>query len=380
MESCALCGVQIEKGTCDVTELGCGHIFHARCAHGPLSRNFSNCPSCMSGITIPGREDATEALHPLDFGDDIIVEDMISNRLVLLKLYSTTPGDDKIITTSTIKAALKARESQECKYAHSAKDVTEVQSQEGMFSTLRDMVGRIMVSDPGTEDSETLPAYDSEHPYMWMESEIGYQINSKVPAHALVSVHGVDAHYLINSGFRLGHLFEIGYELNDLILFKATWVDMRALGLTHTVWRAWKHKLPIEVMIAAWDVTYMDVYIDVCGRSMNNFASIGFSKQEIRLLRADSASVLMEMPNISRDHVRAMGWTMQDWKDYDLKQEHMVRLQLDPKFITEHLQWGTDAFVSTFGFQPSVLCPPPAAAPPPRTRKQPRTVPRSSNV
>lgn len=369
---CILCKIIIEKSS-NVTILSCGHVFHARCAHGPLTRNYAYCPVCKppeSEELISTKDDT--AHNPLDFGDDIHVDTLLSRRLILLKRYDesgevSSSGRDSI---AKVRDYLAQREKDVCteKHGDTVEDLS-ADDKSNWFRTIWDMGTMALESgvDRGTNDTS-----GADDVYEYMENEIDAVISRRTSVQTLVTKHGVDAHVLIKKEYTIAVLFGLGYTLDDMILLNATWMDIRALGLNHLVWKAYKDKLPVVKLTKIWKIKIFDVYNDVCSSGFDNLVSIGFTLEEMITLGASTIDILIEL-GLVRTHFKDVGFSMADWKKLGMTGVHVTKLGMDEHFLKERLQWiNTEdkiiIFKDAFGIDPATLAVKKVEAPPRRAR------------
>lgn len=370
--TCSLCKIVIEKAS-NVTILSCGHSFHARCAHGPLTRNYAYCPVCRppeSEEMIPTKDDT--AHNPLDFGDDIHVESLLSRRLILLKRFEESGDASSSVRDHVAKVRdyLAKREKEVCTEKHG--DTVEELSEDGSknwFRTILDM--GTMALESGVDRGTNEPS-GADDVYECMENEIEAIIARRTPVETLVTKYGVDAHVLIRKEYTIGSLFGLGYTLEDMILLDATWMDLRALGLNHLVWKAYKEKLPVAKLTKIWKIKIYDVYNDVCNGGFENLVTIGFSLDEMIALGATTIDILIEM-GLIRTHLREMGFSMGEWKKLGMTSAHITKLNLDEHYLKERLQWINSEdkiviFKDAFGIDPATLVVKKTEPPPRRTR------------
>lgn len=361
MESkpCCLCKIPIESGS-NVTKLSCGHEFHARCAHGPLARNFAYCPACVppeSADVISTREETRH--NPLDFGDDVNVQSLLEQRLILIKRYediSSRPNADAF-SVAAVRDHLSRREKEECEAIHgSSVDELAADENSNWMRTFQDMASMAFASavDGGTNEAPKTSELDE-----CMENTVDFLVSKRTPSEQLVTKHGVDIHVLIRMDYTLHHLLDIGYGINDLVYLNTTWTDMRSLNFKSTTWASFKEKLPVKMIVDIWKIKIADVYVDVCDRSFDNIMTIGFTHEEFILLGASTIDSLIEI-GMTRKHLKAMKWEMMTWKKFGMTETHIAKFEMDSDYLSKNLHWtDTDEklilFKSLFGIDPAKL-------------------------
>lgn len=109
--TCGLCNVIIYRDS-DFMHMSCGHTYHARCAYVKISRFYGYCPLCHPekafGTLIADPE--AEQVHPVDWGDDIRIDDMIQKRKIVIRAISRCRNDIKEVKARDISAHFENKE------------------------------------------------------------------------------------------------------------------------------------------------------------------------------------------------------------------------------------------------------------------------------
>jgi hypothetical protein len=163
--------------------------------------------------------------------------------------------------------------------------------------------------------------------------EIGPLIDSFVSSVSLVRDKNVDAQTLWRRGITMKRLLKNGYNLNDLIIFRTKWYDMRQLQFTADDWRDNKAALPPEDMINVFGISIHDV-LQICEYDLKQYAKIQFTVQELRQLQT-SSDVLFNLPTMDKDVFMYFELSMDEWNLLGLKFEHMKKIGLEKNDLKE---------------------------------------------
>lgn len=368
VKTCFICKLPIEAAT-SITKLSCSHEFHARCAHGPLTRNYGYCPVCVppeATDVISSREDTKH--HPLDFGDDVHVQTLLERRLLIFKQYESfcqNKGQESITMTS-MKTLLSKREKEVCNEVHgnTAEElITDEKS--NLYRTALDMI--VMAMQSGVDQGTGEPVKTTEMDEC-MENQLDFLIQHKrTSTLELATKHGVDAHVLIRRGYTITTLFQYGYTLNDLILFQTTWTDMKGLKFSSSAWILHKDKLPVDLLFQLYGITVNDVFVDICESQFSNFVALQFTYEEMRFLGIKNISELLNM-GMKRKHLQDMKLDMIQWRHLGMTASHLKALHVDPTLL-KTIKWTDTAdkilvFEDKFGIKLESLERPPDNPPP----------------
>jgi len=296
---CLICGLPTQL--LDVTILTCGHVTHARCT-ATLGRNYAYCPKCETSELL---ESDTSRKTPIHWGDDKRIDDLVEKKAILLQYleesdktarllevqlaYNTTSEtdeDDELteeksakrtqISLKALNRYLSMKEIKDRELSHKYNSDTHPglghERPNTMLGSLKDMIYKAM------------DTYGSS--YDIRDAQPAKLISSRVSSASLVDQYNIDAKTLIKHRISLEQIIENGYNIDDLIILRTTWTDMKSLGLPSSLWHQWKkNALPIQKMVDIWNITYFDVYIDFCNSSITALADMDLTLDELKALQ-----------------------------------------------------------------------------------------------
>lgn len=296
IQNCGLCNVPITTGSFTVLE--CKHSYHAKCAHGPLTRGYARCILCEKNTR--NNSVADSEYRSLDFGDDWILSNDRRAYEETSNLICDIPGQVPLrVDLDRLSIALSLREQKN-------KDTN------AFFGKLEVLGIR-------------------------HETDLASLIKDKTPSGILVQEKNIDAQSLWRKGITLEQLMKAGYALKDLIVLKATWNDMLMLRFNHTVWGMYKKQLPVSEIITIYKITIHDV-LHMCNYSMLSVASIQFSVKELESLKA-TMPLLIDM-YLDKESMIMFGFSMEEWRAFGLTFDNLLQLQISRADLYEKTQSG----------------------------------------
>lgn len=377
---CPLCNIPLIKN-CEITILSCGHHFHARCLHGVVTRNYGFCLACGPGQFLVSEEEEkrgfTTTRHPIDWGDDIRTEDLISKRIIMMNQINILKNDISgpnsngkrelvRLNMSEISQYLShVEEGQETKDRIYGKTAYDIQSdsnkveQKGLVWSLKDMISKAFESDEHqTPSSDIIVGADDVNPLQL--------IKQRISAKDLVMLYRIDMEYILSFRHRevvtLADFMENGYNIEDLVLLGTTWYSMKKLGLVSPNWRKWKRSaLPINQMAVIWKISMSDIFIDICKSNTKELASMELDLTDMRALGVKSADEFIKSYGINRSEFRLFSKLgMREWKQLGMTIEDMRALRLSYTFLKNEMLWfeksgSEEEFEDIFGFAPTEL-------------------------
>lgn len=307
------------------TILECMHVFHARCAHGPLTRNAWRCPVCAPAERERHQDamiELSDAVEAAD-GDAAALDDVVLPGAVDL-------GDD--MTTSDLLAQRRAIiDTVTDHVAHGEPLAAHRCDDARRRATPGNLVGALatsMTSD--ADDGATVRA----------------MLRRGTCSATMLVEHGVDARRLMAERVTLRELLDERYGVNDLIVWHIVWEDLIAIGLTADVWR--DHRAPLEDtgkqragglrvrdLIKLYRITFDNVLGDVCRGSFKRVARIGFTADELAALGARVPSMFQQ--GMRREDIAAFDLPMRDWHD----KLGMTSTMLALMHVDERAAWTT---------------------------------------
>jgi hypothetical protein len=378
---CSICKLKIDSQISDITRLSCGHIFHSRCAHIFMAREYGYCAECLekknlfnvlsdqdykdmvgppSAALIVAKRDGsipTELVdaHPLDFGDDHRLTIMLKKRLCLIRLISTSlgngagEGSDILHTTSSEHVDSihpddfnKFLAQQELKQfngggVHSLANGSnqDINSNGGIGESSSNSASKTFMSRVSNMFKQTVAVNFKGGSDAWlrMDHDPIQMFFYQRPIIEIIEKYGITSKDLIEKQVKIEALLDKGYHIDDLYLLGTTWHDLLSLYLTADVWQKHKTKLPIRSLCAHYHISVADIFIDVCHNQMIDFIKIGFSCDDLVMLKANAATLCQY--GLVRDHMMLMGITMREWVEkLELTAELMIHsLAIQPRYL-----------------------------------------------
>ena len=367
IEYCGLCDIILQQNS-DITYLSCGHPYHARCLHGSVTRNYGCCPLCERKALIDVENGGSTDRHPLDWGDDINTEDLISGRAIILNAlnnmhersvevgklfgqnYESNGTEVNGIHPESVYQLLNMKETSDRKRDNESLFRSPVIGRDnanrtkfgGLISSVKNLFMTTVDPDESVSGMNISSALTSH-----MEANPLELIQTRVVSWKIREQFGTDAKVMIRHNITLDDIITNGYDISDLITWETTWYDMIALRLPSPKWNVWKrHAIPIQHAVAFWHVTISDFYIDVCNRDINQLANMDLNLKELKLLGVEDIDTLIVMGLRARHMAKFTTMTMQDWHSLKLTFDVMLpskknNFKLSPTDITERLSWIT---------------------------------------
>lgn len=177
--------------------------------------------------------------------------------------------------------------------------------------------------------------------YIDIERDPLLMIQERTASHVMHDKYHVDANVLHKKKISIDTLLRNGYKMEDFVLFQITWRDLRNMGLSPTSLREYKNKsLPIRLMVAIWNISVHDIFVDICNRDFTTFASVGFTYDELKALQAADVKLLIDI-GLNRDNMSLLLFDMDSWSKMGLTVAIMKEqpLKLSEKFISSNLNW-----------------------------------------
>lgn len=307
---CGWCNLRVTPNSAK-TILSCGHSYHASCLHGPYTRSFSHCIICEK---TESREGIYESeLQQLDFGDDSL--NSKRREIYEEKLNIIAPLDLQTFPFRVDAERLR----------------------QGVIKSKGEKKGLLEIM---TTISEGIRL---------KHDDIGPLLDSRTSAVTLVRDKNVDAESLWRRGMTMNRLLKNGYNINDFIVFRATWYDLTQMSFTAEDWRDYKAALPPEDMIKFFQITMHDV-LPICNYNLTQYANIGFRVEDLTRLET-TADTLFNLPNMDKHAFMAFELNMEDWKIMNLKFNQMKKIGLEKEDL-KTMKWIDDdkegAQLSTF--------------------------------
>ena len=87
-----------------------------------------------------------------------------------------------------------------------------------------------------------------------------------------------------------------------------------------------------------YNISFHDIYIDICNRSIFMFTQIGFTGEDLKVLRT-SVPELLRL-ELDKNLMPYFNLSMKEWAALGLTYEHLIYpLHIDQDFIVYKLKW-----------------------------------------
>jgi len=271
-------------------------------------------------------EDISAHLMPLDFGDDIDVDLLISRRdayeyvsefpHTVATNYGTVGGRDFTIEQRSSK--------------HPVSRYNLQNDKRGVKNGLDGLISKFHMMEKREQ------SYGIE-----LENDPLILLQHKMESHVLLKKN-IDIKTIIRRGVRLDYLLKRKYNLLDFVILKTTYQDLLMLGLSASLWKANSNLLPFADTIQTFGLKFFNVYTEICRQQLEDFVLLQLDVKEMKLLNV-STSLLLDI-GMDKHVLGALPRiSMTDWcKSFGLTYNHLVFLGITTKDIQTTIGWSAN--------------------------------------
>ncbi len=305
------------------TILTCGHEFHVNCFHTYVNKYFEFCPACIKpegGLLGDLMQNGT-ATSSLNFGDDILVDREVNSMKAVLNMLNITREK----TTHQIKKSRVQNLLSDAKYKENNESFLKMGSKK-VASNAYGFLSKVF------EDTTDI---SDEYENVMQETNPFNMIKNKLPILEIINkkITPTDLYY---SKVTIPLMFENGYNLDDLMIIGFTWLNMVMMGLSNLdFFIKYKKILQINKLVEFWKISFIQILSDTCGNNIDKFASIGFIKNDLILLKFSIKKImsgdLKDLFNLRFNYKNIPSFvtiSIKDWKELGLDIDILRKLKI----------------------------------------------------
>ncbi len=370
-KTCGHCGLDVCGSV--RTTLACLHSFHPSCFHTYAVRSYQSCPVCSVSFTIvPIHDDndedeynknvmdlTTHIHHPINFGDDYAVENLVESRKVIMnriKQNALQVGGNSDYSISNIRNTVKPQPPQQAKDGYGSMITSQLNYGVSVMSSAKTMFAEALVSngDHSTSDVDS----------MLNEANVTLLLYHSIASYLMVTRGGVTARGIVESKVGISKIvFDYLYEMDDFIVFGLTWSDMLAMGLdsTKTFKRLFKQnptlpptRFSITKLVTIWKVDFKMILAKVCKGKLRKFGGLALHPADYMIMGFN-----LRIPAV-QNYIKSARQMFVDFKHLDLNHwgklgmtcDHLRRIGVTSKMIKDQfIVLSPDSFRDSMGFE-----------------------------
>lgn len=320
---CGLCRVQVEGKA--FTSMNCGqHVFHNWCAHsfiGVAALGPNDCILCspkrmpvkvFSSPQTKNLDDSVRATA-VNFGDQIFVDEQVEARSVLFQSLGAYTIN---FTLGSILA----------KTAIGAHDEIPVAPSVAVSRRVIDFIGDALDINYYKQKEEEQILDHNGNPL-----EL---IRKRSLTVAQLAQRGVSASALLFYRVSIEEFFKNDYTVEHLAILGLTKDQLFALGLDWNVLKRYRKRISVVQLVNFYRMDTLTLLTFACNRSIKNFADIGFSFEEHKLLQTDF-TVLFTLSGFDLETLKLFRIELRQLRMLRLLPQHLLRANISLRRILE---------------------------------------------